>query len=163
MPRSGSIAHGVNLVLGDGVDGVRAERQRKPDGAHAEAEQHSTRIWWCFPSACGRKRSWRATPASRSASAAESASTTRCAPAIRTSGRLGDAVEVKNWVTGQWELVPLAGPANRQGRVAADAICGRDTKFRGVQGTAVCGFFGMTVALTGATEKSLRRAGIEGL
>ncbi len=74
---------------------------------------------------------------------------------------VGDAVEVKNYVTGQWELVPLAGPANRQARVAADAICGRETKFRGVQGTAVCGFFGMTVALTGATEKSLRQAGIE--
>ena len=72
---------------------------------------------------------------------------------------VGDAVEVKNWVTGQWELIPLAGPANRQGRVAADAICGRDTKFRGAQGTAVCGFFGLTVALTGATEKSLRHAG----
>jgi NADPH-dependent 2,4-dienoyl-CoA reductase/sulfur reductase-like enzyme/rhodanese-related sulfurtransferase len=74
---------------------------------------------------------------------------------------IGDAVEVRNWITGQWELVPLAGPANRQGRVAADVICGRDTKFRGVQGTAVCGFFGLTIALTGATEKSLRRAGVE--
>ncbi len=74
---------------------------------------------------------------------------------------IGDAVEVRNWVTGQWELIPLAGPANRQGRVAADVICGRDTKFRGVQGTAVCGFFGLTIALTGATEKSLRRAGVE--
>jgi NADPH-dependent 2,4-dienoyl-CoA reductase/sulfur reductase-like enzyme/rhodanese-related sulfurtransferase len=75
---------------------------------------------------------------------------------------IGDAVEVKNWITGQWELVPLAGPANRQGRVAADSICGRDTRFRGVQGTAVCGFFGLTVALTGATEQSLRRAGMSG-
>ncbi len=74
---------------------------------------------------------------------------------------IGDAVEVRNWVTGQWELVPLAGPANRQGRVAADAICGRETKFRGVQGSAVCGFFGLTVALTGATEKSLHRAGVK--
>jgi NADPH-dependent 2,4-dienoyl-CoA reductase/sulfur reductase-like enzyme/rhodanese-related sulfurtransferase len=74
---------------------------------------------------------------------------------------VGDAVEVRNWVTGQWELIPLAGPANRQGRVAADAICGRDSRFRGVQGTAVCGFFGLTVALTGATEKALRRTGIE--
>ena len=73
---------------------------------------------------------------------------------------IGDAVEVRNWITGQWEMVPLAGPANRQGRVAADAICGRASTFRGVQGTAVCGFFGLTVALTGATEKSLRRAGI---
>ena len=74
---------------------------------------------------------------------------------------IGDAVEVKNWITGAWELTPLAGPANRQGRVAADAICGRKTEFRGTQGTAVCGFFGMTVALTGATEKSLRRAGLD--
>jgi NADPH-dependent 2,4-dienoyl-CoA reductase/sulfur reductase-like enzyme/rhodanese-related sulfurtransferase len=73
---------------------------------------------------------------------------------------VGDAVEVKNCLTGQWELVPLAGPANRQGRVAADAICGRNSHFRGVQATAVCGFFGMTVALTGAAEKTLRRAGI---
>ncbi|MFP5206332.1 MAG: FAD-dependent oxidoreductase [Acidobacteriota bacterium] len=74
---------------------------------------------------------------------------------------IGDAVEVRNYVTGEWELIPLAGPANRQGRVAADAICGRDTRFRGTQGTAVCGFFGLTVALTGATEKSLLRAGRE--
>lgn len=74
---------------------------------------------------------------------------------------IGDAVEVKNWLTGQWELVPLAGPANRQGRVAADAICGREPRFRPVQGTAVCGFFGFTVALTGATEKALHRAGVK--
>ncbi|MFZ1087557.1 MAG: FAD-dependent oxidoreductase [Terracidiphilus sp.] len=73
---------------------------------------------------------------------------------------VGDAVEVRNRVTGQWELIPLAGPANRQGRVAADAICGRDAHFDSVQATAVCGFFGLTVALTGATEKSLRRAGL---
>jgi NADPH-dependent 2,4-dienoyl-CoA reductase/sulfur reductase-like enzyme/rhodanese-related sulfurtransferase len=73
---------------------------------------------------------------------------------------VGDAVEVRDAVTGEWCAVPLAGPANRQGRVAADSICGRDTKFGGVQATAVCGFFGMTVALTGATEKTLRRAGL---
>jgi len=72
---------------------------------------------------------------------------------------VGDAVEVKSTVSGQWELIPLAGPANRQGRVAAEVICGRDSRFRGVQATAVCGFFGLTVALTGATEKSLQRAG----
>jgi NADPH-dependent 2,4-dienoyl-CoA reductase/sulfur reductase-like enzyme/rhodanese-related sulfurtransferase len=74
---------------------------------------------------------------------------------------IGDAVEVKNLLTGQWELTPLAGPANRQGRVAADVICGRNAQFEGVLATAVCGFFGLTVALTGATEKALRRAGIE--
>lgn len=84
--------------------------------------------------------------------------------AMRTSDphiwAVGDAVETKNSITGQWELLPLAGPANRQARIAADVICGRATQFDGVLGTAVCGFFGLTVALTGATEKSLRRAGI---
>ena len=74
---------------------------------------------------------------------------------------VGDAVEVKNRVTGQCELMPLAGPANRQGRIAADVICGRDSRFSNVQATAVCGFFGLTVALTGATEKTLRRVGME--
>lgn len=74
---------------------------------------------------------------------------------------VGDAVEVRNRITGEWGLVSLAGPANRQARVAADAICGRSVRFEGAQGTAVCGFFGLTVALTGATEKALRRAGIE--
>ena len=73
---------------------------------------------------------------------------------------VGDAVEVKDVVTGEWTLIPLAGPANRQGRIAADAICGRDSKFRGVQGTAICGVFDLAVASTGASEKSLQRAGI---
>lgn len=73
---------------------------------------------------------------------------------------VGDVVEVKDYVTGAWSLIPLAGPANRQGRVAADSIAGRARAFRGVQATAVCGLFDMTVAMTGATEKSLARAGI---
>lgn len=73
---------------------------------------------------------------------------------------VGDAVEVKDVVTGEWTLLPLAGPANRQGRIAADVICGRDSKFRGVQGTAICGIFDLAVASTGASEKSLQRAGI---
>lgn len=73
---------------------------------------------------------------------------------------IGDAVEVKNRLTGEWELIPLAGPANRQGRVAADAICGRATRFDGIQATAVCGVFDLTLATTGATEKALRNAGI---
>ena len=73
---------------------------------------------------------------------------------------MGDAVEISDIVTGQPVLVPLAGPANRQGRIAADVICGRDARFRGVQATAVCGVFGLTVAMTGASEKTLQRAGI---
>lgn len=74
---------------------------------------------------------------------------------------VGDVVEMKDVLTGEPVFVPLAGPANRQGRIAADAICGRDAKFRGVQGTAVCGVFGLTVAMTGCTEKALRRLGRE--
>ncbi len=73
---------------------------------------------------------------------------------------MGDAVEVRDVVTGQETILPLAGPANRQGRVAAETICGRPSEFRGVQATAVVGVFGLTVACTGASEKGLRRAGV---
>ncbi len=73
---------------------------------------------------------------------------------------VGDAVEVKNAITGEWQLCPLAGPAQRQARVAAASICGREAAFRGVQGTAVVGVFGLTAAITGESEKSLRRAGV---
>jgi NADPH-dependent 2,4-dienoyl-CoA reductase/sulfur reductase-like enzyme/rhodanese-related sulfurtransferase len=72
---------------------------------------------------------------------------------------VGDAVEVRDYVTGEWTLVPLAGPANRQGRIAADVISGRDARFRGTQGTAVVGLFGVTLASTGANEKRLKAAG----
>ncbi|MBE9182362.1 FAD-dependent oxidoreductase [Oculatella sp. LEGE 06141] len=72
---------------------------------------------------------------------------------------VGDAIEVKDFVTGEWTVIPLAGPANRQGRIAADVICGRDSTFRGVQGTSVCGVFGLTIASTGANEKTLKRLG----
>jgi NADPH-dependent 2,4-dienoyl-CoA reductase/sulfur reductase-like enzyme/rhodanese-related sulfurtransferase len=75
---------------------------------------------------------------------------------------VGDAVEVPDVVTGQDTVLPLAGPANRQGRVAAESIAGRATRFRGVQATAVVGVLGLTVASTGASEKGLRRAGVTG-
>jgi NADPH-dependent 2,4-dienoyl-CoA reductase/sulfur reductase-like enzyme/rhodanese-related sulfurtransferase len=73
---------------------------------------------------------------------------------------VGDAVESLDIVTGAYAVVPLAGPANRQGRIAADTICGRSARFRGVQATAVCGVLGLTIASTGASEKTLRRRGI---
>jgi len=72
---------------------------------------------------------------------------------------VGDAVEVKDFVTGEWSLVALAGPANRQGRIAADVIAGRDSRFRGTQGTAIIGFFGGVAAWTGVSEKTLKRIG----
>ena len=73
---------------------------------------------------------------------------------------VGDVVEVQDVLTGQETVLPLAGPANRQGRVAAESIAGRATHFRGVQATAVVGVLGLTVASTGASEKGLRRAGV---
>ena len=73
---------------------------------------------------------------------------------------VGDVVEVHDVLTGQETVLPLAGPANRQGRVAAESIAGRTTQFRGVQATAVVGVLGLTVASTGASEKGLRRAGV---
>jgi NADPH-dependent 2,4-dienoyl-CoA reductase/sulfur reductase-like enzyme/rhodanese-related sulfurtransferase len=72
---------------------------------------------------------------------------------------VGDAVEVKDFVTGEAAQVPLAGPANRQGRIAADHVFGRDSRYRGTQGTAVVRVFDLTAALTGASEKTLRRLG----
>jgi NADPH-dependent 2,4-dienoyl-CoA reductase/sulfur reductase-like enzyme/rhodanese-related sulfurtransferase len=75
---------------------------------------------------------------------------------------VGDAVEVRDVLTGQDTIVPLAGPANRQGRVAAESICGRPRRFRGVQATAVVGVSGLTAASTGASEKGLRRARVTG-
>ncbi len=73
---------------------------------------------------------------------------------------VGDVVEVKDWVTGQWTLIALAGPANRQGRIAADVIAGRNSKYRGTQGTSIIGLFGAAAAWTGASEQGLKRAGI---
>jgi rhodanese-related sulfurtransferase len=73
---------------------------------------------------------------------------------------VGDAVEVRDVITGQWGVMPLAGPANRQGRIAADVIMGRNAKFRGVQGTSVVGLMDLVAAFTGPSEKTLRRTGL---
>jgi NADPH-dependent 2,4-dienoyl-CoA reductase/sulfur reductase-like enzyme/rhodanese-related sulfurtransferase len=72
---------------------------------------------------------------------------------------VGDAIEVTDYVLGGPAQVPLAGPANRQGRLAADHIFGRAVRYRGTQGTAIVRVFDRAAALTGATEKALRRAG----
>ncbi len=80
---------------------------------------------------------------------------------LQTSDRdiyaVGDAIEVKDFVTGEPTQVPLAGPANRQGRIAADNIFGRDVRYRGTQGTAIVRVFERTAAITGASEKTLRQ------
>ncbi|MBM3999663.1 MAG: CoA-disulfide reductase [Planctomycetes bacterium] len=72
---------------------------------------------------------------------------------------VGDAIEVEDYVLGGATRIPLAGPANRQGRLAAENALGGSVPYRGSQGTAVVGVLGMTAAMTGASEKTLRRVG----
>ena len=74
---------------------------------------------------------------------------------------VGDAVQVKHFVTGQDTLLSLAGPANKQGRIAADNICGGDSRYPGSQGSSVIKVFDMTIAATGVNEKAARQAGID--
>jgi NADPH-dependent 2,4-dienoyl-CoA reductase/sulfur reductase-like enzyme/rhodanese-related sulfurtransferase len=73
---------------------------------------------------------------------------------------VGDAIEVRDGVTGQWALIPLAGPANRQGRIAADNILGRPSRYEHTWGTAILRLFKITAGCTGANERTLRRAAI---
>ncbi|HDM8152814.1 TPA: FAD-dependent oxidoreductase [Vibrio harveyi] len=73
---------------------------------------------------------------------------------------VGDAVEEKDFVTGEQTLVPLAGPANRQGRMAADNMLGRQETYQGTQGTAICKIFDLAVASTGKNEKQLKHDNI---
>ncbi|QDV88438.1 FAD-dependent oxidoreductase [Stieleria magnilauensis] len=73
---------------------------------------------------------------------------------------VGDVTEVTDFVTKKSAQIPLAGPANRQGRIAADHLFGRPSTYRGTQGTAVVGVFGKVAAMTGQSEKTLRREGL---
>jgi NADPH-dependent 2,4-dienoyl-CoA reductase/sulfur reductase-like enzyme/peroxiredoxin family protein/rhodanese-related sulfurtransferase/TusA-related sulfurtransferase len=73
---------------------------------------------------------------------------------------VGDAVEVTDFVSNNPSLIPLAGPANRQGRIAADNIFGRKTVYKKTQGTAICKVFGQTIGMTGLSEKVLKRIGM---
>ncbi|MCR5799893.1 MAG: FAD-dependent oxidoreductase [Lachnospiraceae bacterium] len=74
---------------------------------------------------------------------------------------IGDAIAVKHFVTGKEAAIALAGPANKQGRIAADNICGLDSRYIGTMGTSVIKIFDMTVASTGLTEKAAKDAGME--
>lgn len=73
---------------------------------------------------------------------------------------VGDAVQVKHFVTGRDTLIALAGPANKQGRIAADNICGGDSRYTGSQGSSVLKVFDMTAAVTGLNETNARAAGL---
>jgi CoA-disulfide reductase len=73
----------------------------------------------------------------------------------------GDAVEVIDFVTGQKSFIPLAGPANKQGRIAADNICGIKSTYEGTQGSAILKVFDMTVATTGVNERTAQRLNLD--
>jgi NADPH-dependent 2,4-dienoyl-CoA reductase/sulfur reductase-like enzyme/peroxiredoxin family protein/TusA-related sulfurtransferase/rhodanese-related sulfurtransferase len=82
---------------------------------------------------------------------------------LRTSDEniyaIGDAIEVTDFVSGNNTLIPLAGPANRQGRIAADNALGGQSEYKGTQGTSVCKIFNITAGSTGLNEKTLKRIG----
>lgn len=74
---------------------------------------------------------------------------------------VGDAVQVKHYVTGQDAVISLAGPANKQGRIAADNICGGDSRYTGSQGSSVIKVFDLTAAATGVNETNAKKAGLD--
>ena len=74
---------------------------------------------------------------------------------------VGDAVQVKHFVTNEDTVIPLAGPANKQGRIAADNICGGDSRYRGSQGSSIIKVFALTAATTGMNETHAKAAGLQ--
>jgi NADPH-dependent 2,4-dienoyl-CoA reductase/sulfur reductase-like enzyme/rhodanese-related sulfurtransferase len=155
-------ANGVSLHLSDGV----AKFEQNPDGHTISVITKSGASFSCEMVLLAIGVRPEITLAKESGLEIGQLGGIRVNDHLRTSDEhiwaVGDAVEVRDFVTGDWSLIPLAGPANRQGRIAADVILGRDARFRGVQGTAVCKVFDITVAATGASEKTLQRRGIGG-
>ena len=152
--------HGVHMALGDGVSAFR-----EVEGGGLEVETQSGKT---YPAdlvilALGVRPD--TTLAKTATLEIGERGGIRVDEQMRTSDpdifAVGDVVEVKDTVTGEWGLVALAGPANRQGRIAADVIAGREARFRGTQGTSIIGLFGAAAAWTGASEKTLQRLGDE--
>jgi len=150
--------NGVDLRLGTSVDGFAAG----PEGLEALLADGSRVVCQLALLAIGVRP--------------ETALARGCGLALGTTGGIlvdehmrtsdphiwavGDAVEVREAVLGGPALIPLAGPANRQGRIAADNILGRPSTYQGTQGTAVCKVFDLAFAMTGQTETSLTRKGV---
>ena len=148
--------HGLRLALGDAVAGFK-----QLDGGALEVQTKSGKVYpadLVILSLGVRPNTTLATAAGLEIGAWGGI---RVDDQMRTSDpdifAVGDAIEVKDFVTGEWSLVALAGPANRQGRIAADVIVGRNVRFRGTQGTSIIGLFGGAVAWTGVNEKTLEK------
>jgi NADPH-dependent 2,4-dienoyl-CoA reductase/sulfur reductase-like enzyme/rhodanese-related sulfurtransferase len=152
--------HGINVVLQDGV----AEFRQSADGA-LEVHSQSGAVHPADIVVLGMGVSPDTALAKAAGLEIGELGGIRTDEQMRTSEpdifAAGDAVEVRDFVTGEWSLVALAGPANRQGRIIADVIAGRDSRFRGTQGTAIIGLFEGTAAWTGVCEKTLKRLGDE--
>ena len=150
-------AKGVNLFLGESADGF----EKSADGIVVRLKSGKTLPAQIVILGIGVR------PENRLATEAGLELGVR--GAIRVNGSLqtsdpdiyavGDAIEIQDFVLEAPTMIPLAGPANRQGRMAADHVFGRSVQYRGSQGTAIVGVFELTAAMTGASEKSLIRAG----
>jgi len=148
--------HGVRLALSDGVAGFK---QAKNGAIDVETKSGKTYPADLVILALGVRPDTKL--AKTAGLALGERGGIRVDDQMRTSNpdifAVGDAIEVKDFVTGEWSLIPLAGPANRQGRIAADVIAGRESRFRGTQGTSIIGLFDAAIAWTGVSEKQLNR------
>lgn len=150
-------AKGVNLVLGESADGF----EKSADGIAVRLKSGKALTAQIVILGIGVR------PENRLAT--EAGLELGIRGAIRVNASLqtsdpdiyavGDAIEIQDFVLESPSMIPLAGPANRQGRMAADHVFGRTVRYRGSQGTAIVGVFDLTAAMTGASEKSLIRAG----
>lgn len=152
-------SHGVHLKLGSAVAGFESSGEQVVTLLEGEQPLHSDMVLLAIG----------VTP--DTALAREAGLTLGQKGAIRVNDRMetsvpdiyavGDAVEVEHFVTKERAVVALAGPANRQGRIAADNICGGDSHYSGAQGSSVIKLFELTAASTGINERSAQAAGID--
>ncbi len=152
-------SHGVHLKLGSAVAGFEHSGEQVTTLLEGEQPLYSDMVLLAIG----------VTPDTRLAQAA--GLTLGQKGAIRVNERMetslpdiyavGDAVEVEHFVTKDRAVVALAGPANRQGRIAADNICGGDSRYSGAQGSSVIKLFELTAASTGLNERSAQAAGID--
>jgi NADPH-dependent 2,4-dienoyl-CoA reductase/sulfur reductase-like enzyme/rhodanese-related sulfurtransferase len=152
------VKHGVNLQLGDGVAGFRQAKDGALEVLTESGKAHPADV---VILAIGVRPE---TALAKSAGLEiGQRGGIRVDEHMTTSDpdilAVGDAVEVRDYVTGQWTLIPLAGPANRQARIAADVIAGRKSRYRGTQGTSICKIFEGEIGQTGPSEKVLRQVG----
>lgn len=154
-------SHGVKLYLGEGVTGFSSREEDKKLIVHTDSDK-ALEADLIILGVGVRPNSALAKEAGLEVGATGGIVVT---PYMNTSDphiwAVGDVTENANFVTGEKQVVALAGPANRQGRIAADNIFGQKRRYRGTQATAVCGILGLTAAATGVNEKSLKKANIK--